>query len=123
MSVLVKARGGGVDYIYSLLQGYDDPPMGISLDDGVYYNKYMYGNKIKMANQLSDGLVEYADGTNASIEQMAADVTEFLTWAAEPEMEARKRTGIAAISFLLIMAVLSYIAKLQIWANVKKKQA
>ena len=54
---------------------------------------------------------------------MAADVTEFLTWAAEPEMEARKRTGIAAISFLLIMAVLSYIAKLQIWANVKKKQA
>ena len=61
MSVLVKARGGGVDYIYSLLQGYEDPPMGMSLDDGVYYNKYMYGNKIKMANQLSDGLVEYGD--------------------------------------------------------------
>ena len=67
--------------------------------------------------------VTYADGTNATIEQMSADVTEFLTWAAEPEMEARKRTGIAAVSFLLIMAVLSYIAKQQIWANLKKKQA
>ena len=71
MSVLVKARGGGVDYIYSLLQGYEDPPVGMSLDDGVYYNKYMYGNKIKMANQLSDGLVEYGDGTTASVEQMS----------------------------------------------------
>ena len=62
MSVLVKARGGGVDYIYSLLQGYEDPPVGFTLEDGVYYNKYMYGNKIKMANQLSDGLVEYSEG-------------------------------------------------------------
>ena len=55
MSVLVKARGGGVDYIYSLLQGYEDPPAGVTLDDGVYYIEYMYGNKIKMANQLSEG--------------------------------------------------------------------
>ena len=78
MSVLVKARGGGVDYIYSLLQGYEDPPVGMNLDDGVYYNKYMYGNKIKMANQLSDGLVEYGDGTTASVEQMSKDVTTFL---------------------------------------------
>ena len=53
MSVLAKARGGGVDYIYSLLQGYEDPPIGLTLDEGVYYNKYMYGNKIKMANPLS----------------------------------------------------------------------
>ena len=70
MSVLVKARGGGVDYIYSLLQGYDEVPSGMILDDGVYYNKYMYGNKIKMASPLSDGIVEYGDGTNATIEQM-----------------------------------------------------
>ena len=71
MSVLVKARGGGVDYIYSLLQGYEDPPIGVTLDDGVYYNKYMYGNKIRMAAPLSDGIVEYGDGTNASVEQMS----------------------------------------------------
>ena len=65
MSVLVKARKGGADYIYSLLLGYEEPPEGISLDDGVYYNKYMAGNKIKMSNPLSEGIVEYADGTNA----------------------------------------------------------
>ena len=75
-----------------------------------------------MPQPLYDDGVVYADGTNASIEQMAADVTEFLSWAAEPEMEERKRTGIAAIAFLLIMAVLSYMAKQQIWANLKKKQ-
>ena len=80
MSVLVKARGGGVDYIYSLLQGYEDAPNGITLDDGVYYNKYMYGNKIKMAAPLSDDLIEYGDGTKATVEQMSKDVTTFLMW-------------------------------------------
>ena len=58
MSVLVKARGGGVDYIYSLLQGYEDAPSGMILDEGVHYNKYMYGNKIKMSAPLSDGIIE-----------------------------------------------------------------
>ena len=66
MSVLAKARSGGVDYIYSVLLGYEDPPAGVILDDGVYYNKYMYGNNIKMSQPLSDGLVEYSDGTVAS---------------------------------------------------------
>ena len=83
MSVLVKARGGGVDYIYSLLQGYEEAPSGMILDDGVHYNKYMYGNKIRMAAPLSDGLVEYGDGTTATVEQMSKDVTTFLMWAAE----------------------------------------
>ena len=78
MSVLVKARGGGVNYIYSLLQGYEDPPSGVTLDDGVYYNKYMYGNKIRMAAPLSDDLIEYGDGTKATVEQMSKDVTTFL---------------------------------------------
>ena len=82
MSVLVKARGGGVDYIYSLLQGYEEAPNGMILDDGVHYNKYMYGNKIKMSAPLSDGIIEYSDGTNASVEQMSKDVTTFLMWAA-----------------------------------------
>ena len=71
MSVLVKARGDGVDYIYSLLQGYEDPPAGVTLDEGVYYNKYMYGNKIKMSAPLSDGIIEYSDGTKATVEQMS----------------------------------------------------
>ena len=94
MSVLAKARSGGVDYIYSLLLGYEDPPTGVTLDDGVYYNKYMYGNNIKMSEPLSDGLVEYSDGTIASKEQMTKDVTTFLMWAAEPHLESRHKMGL-----------------------------
>ena len=121
MSVLVKARGGGVDYIYSLLQGYEDPPVGMSLDDGVYYNKYMYGNKIKMANQLSDGLVEYGDGTTASVEQMSKDVTTFLMWAAEPHLESRHQMGFKAIVYLIILTILVYFSMKKIWSRIETK--
>ena len=119
MSVLVKARGGGVDYIYSLLQGYEDPPVDMSLDDGVYYNKYMYGNKIKMANQLSDGLVEYGDGTTASVEQMSKDVTTFLMWSAEPHLESRHQMGFKAIVYLIILTILVYFSMKKIWSRIE----
>ncbi len=119
MSVLVKARGGGVDYIYSLLQGYEDPPTGVTLDDGVYYNKYMYGNKIKMANQLSDGLVEYSDGTTASVEQMSKDVTTFLMWSAEPHLESRHQMGFKAIVYLIILTILVYFSMKRIWSRIE----
>ena len=119
MSVLVKARGGGVDYIYSLLQGYEEPPAGFILDDGVYYNKYMYGNKIKMSNQLSDGLVEYADGTNATVEQMSKDVTTFLMWTAEPHLEARHQMGFKAIVYLIILTILVYFSMKRIWSRIE----
>ncbi len=119
MTVLVKARGGGVDYIYSLLQGYEDPPAGVTLDDGVYYNKYMYGNKIKMSNQLSDGLVEYSDGTNATVEQMAKDVTTFLMWTAEPHLETRHRMGFKAIVYLIILTILVYFSMKKIWSRIE----
>ena len=105
MSVLAKARSGGVDYIYSVLLGYEDPPSGVTLDDGVYYNKYMYGNNIKMSEPLSDDLVEYSDGTNATKEQMAKDVTTFLMWAAEPHLEARHKMGFKAILYLIILTI------------------
>ena len=121
MSVLVKARGGGVDYVYSLLQGYEDPPADIILDDGVHYNKFMYGNKIKMANPLSDGLVEYADGTNASVEQMSKDVTTFLMWSAEPHLEARHKMGFKAIVYLIILTILVYFTMKRIWSRVESK--
>jgi len=121
MSVLVKARGGGVDYIYSLLQGYEDPPAGVTLDDGVYYNKYMYGNKIKMANQLSDGLVEYSDGTTASVEQMSKDVTTFLMWSAEPHLESRHQMGFKAIMYLIILTILVYFSMKKIWSRIETK--
>ena len=119
MSVLVKARKDGANYIYSLLLGYEDPPTDIKLDDGVYYNKYMYGNKIKMPKQLSDGLVEYSDGTNATEEQMAKDVTSFLMWTAEPHLEQRHKTGFRAIVYLIILTVLVYYSMKKIWSRVE----
>jgi len=119
MSVLVKARGDGVDYIYSILLGYEDAPSGMTLDEGVHYNKYMYGNKIKMAAPLSDGSVEYGDGTEASIEQMSKDVTTFLMWAAEPHLEARHQMGFKAIVYLIILTVLVYFSMKKIWSRVE----
>ena len=121
MSVLVKARGGGVDYIYSLLQGYEDAPSGMILDDGVHYNKYMYGNKIKMSAPLSDGIIEYSDGTNPTVEQMSKDVTTFLMWAAEPSLEARHQMGFKAIVYLIILTTLVYFSMKRIWSRVKSE--
>jgi ubiquinol-cytochrome c reductase cytochrome c1 subunit len=121
MSVLAKARSGGVDYIYSVLLGYEDPPNGIILDDGVYYNKYMYGNNIKMSQPLSDGLVEYSDGTVASQEQMAKDVTTFLMWAAEPHLEARHKIGFKAILYLIILTILAYFSMKKIWSRIESE--
>jgi ubiquinol-cytochrome c reductase cytochrome c1 subunit len=118
MSVLVKARPGGSNYIYSVLVGYEDPPEGMTLDDGVYYNKYMIGTKIKMSSPLSDDIVEYTDGTQASVDQMAKDVTTFLTWAAEPELEERHRTGVKVIIYLILLTTLVYLSMKKIWSRI-----
>ena len=96
MSVLVKQDLEVKLYLFSFSY-YEDPPAGVNLDDGVYYNKYMIGKKIKMSSPLSDGIVEYSDGTEATIDQMAKDVTTFLSWAAEPELEERHKTGVKVI--------------------------
>ena len=121
MSVLVKARSGGADYIYSVLVGYDDPPSDVTIDDGVYYNTYMTGNKIMMSKPLSEGLVEYTDGTKATEEQMAKDVTTFLAWAAEPHLEARHRIGFKAILYLIILTILAYFSMKKIWSRIESK--
>jgi len=119
MSVLVKARSGGADYIYSLLLGYEDPPSNVILDDGVYYNKYMYGNMIRMPNPLSDGLIEYNDGTEATEEQMAKDLVTFLAWAAEPHLEARHKIGFKAIIYLIIISILAYLSMKRLWSRIE----
>ena len=118
MSVLVKARPGGADYMYSVLMGYEEPPAGMKLDDGVYYNKYMIGQKIKMSSPLSDGIVEYSDGTEATMDQMAKDVTTFLAWAAEPELEERHRVGFKVIIYLMLLTILVYLSMKKIWSRV-----
>jgi ubiquinol-cytochrome c reductase cytochrome c1 subunit len=122
MSVLAKARTGGADYIYSLLLGYEDTPEGFELDDGVYYNKYMPGNKIKMSEPISDGIVEYADGTEPTKEQVAKDITAFLVWASEPHLESQHRMGFKTIVYLIILITLVYMSKQKIWARFDAKQ-
>ena len=122
MSVLAKARPGGSDYIYSVLMGYEEKaPENIKLEEGVYYNKYMIGNKIRMANPLSEGVIEYTDGTKASQEQMAKDVVSFLTWAAEPHLEIRKELGFKSVIYLLILTILVYLIKKKIWLRIEPK--
>jgi len=117
MSVLAKARTGGADYIYSLLLGYEESPEGLELDDGVYYNKYMPGNKIKMSEPLSDGIVEYLDGTEPSKKQMAKDVTAFLVWSSEPHLESQHKMGFKTIIYLIILLTLVYFSKQKVWSR------
>jgi ubiquinol-cytochrome c reductase cytochrome c1 subunit len=121
MSVLVKARSGGANYIYSILMGYEEAPAGMKIDDGVYYNKFMPGQKIRMSAPLSEGSVEYADGTPTSVSQMSKDVTAFLTWAAEPHLEKRKRIGFKTILYLLIFSILIFFSMKKIWSRVETK--
>jgi len=122
MSVLTKARKGGADYIYSLLLGYEEAPAGYELDDGVYYNKYMPGNIIMMSKPLSEGAVEYSDGTQATEAQMAKDVVTFLTWAAEPNLEARHKMGFKVFIFLIILLTLVYFSKQKVWSRLDSKE-
>jgi len=121
MSVLAKARKGGADYIYSLLMGYEEAPAGYELDDGVYYNKYMPGNKIKMAEPISDGAVEYADGTEATKAQIAKDVTTFLVWAGDPHLEARHKMGFKVFFYLIVLLTLVYLSKQKVWSQFGSK--
>ena len=83
----------------------------------MYYNDYYPGNQIAMSSPLEDDAVEYADGTEATLEQLATDISTFLAWTAEPELEERKRMGIKVLLFLLVLTGLLYALKRQIWAD------
>lgn len=124
LSVITKARHDGPNYVYSLLTGYgQEPPADMVMGDGMNYNPYFPGGQIAMGQVLNDDQLEYADGTNATADQMARDVTTFLAWAAEPELEARRRMGIRVLIFLGIAGVLAYMVKKRIWADLKPKAA
>jgi ubiquinol-cytochrome c reductase cytochrome c1 subunit len=117
LSVMIKARLGGADYLHALLTGYQDPPAGFQLMDGMNYNAYFPGHQIAMPNVLNPGQVEFADGTEGTVDQMARDVTTFLAWAAEPELEARRRMGVKIILFLIVLGGLTYAVKRKVWAD------
>ena len=121
LSLIIKARSDGANYLHALLTGYVDAPAEQKVPDGMYFNKYYPGKLIGMPQPLYEDGVEYADGTKATPYQMAKDVTAFLAWASEPEMEDRKRLGISVILFLLVLTILSYLAMKQIWAPIKNR--
>jgi ubiquinol-cytochrome c reductase cytochrome c1 subunit len=145
LSVIVKARGieidrpfyavpfamlkdiflsggyqeAGADYLYALLTSYADAPKGVKMSDGMNYNTVYAGNQIGMIAPLSDGSVKYTDGTPATLSQHAKDVTAFLSWAADPKLEERKRMGIAVMLYLLVTSLLLFLAKRRLWSSVK----
>ncbi|MFQ3665690.1 MAG: cytochrome c1 [Sphingomonadaceae bacterium] len=120
LSLIVKARPDGEAYLYSLLTGYgEEPPAGFEVPDGLNYNPYFHSVNIAMVQPLMDDQIEYADGTPATIDQMAKDVTAFLRWAAEPELERRRQAGTATLIFLAILSVLAFLTYRRVWADVK----
>lgn len=118
LSLMVEARKGGADYLYAVLTGYVDPPAGVTVMEGLNYNKWFPGHQIAMPKPLNDDQVTYADGTKATVDQMAHDVATFLAWTAEPNMEVRKTVGWKVILYLIIMTGLLYAAKRKIWRDV-----
>jgi ubiquinol-cytochrome c reductase cytochrome c1 subunit len=118
LSLIVKGREGGPDYVYAILTGFTQPPAGFKVTEGTFYNAAFPGHLIKMPPPLTDGAVTYADKTKATVPQMAHDVVTFLTWAAEPELDTRHRLGVKVMIFLLVLAGLLYAVKRKVWAEV-----
>jgi ubiquinol-cytochrome c reductase cytochrome b/c1 subunit len=108
----------GVDYVVALLKGYKDPPPGFQLPAGGNYNEYFPAHSIAMPPPLTDGRVDYTDGSPATVDQYAKDVAAFMMWAAEPHLEARKRIGFQVMIFLVIFAGLMYFTKKRVWREV-----
>jgi ubiquinol-cytochrome c reductase cytochrome c1 subunit len=119
LSLITKARPGGADYVYALLTGFKTPPIGMQLNEGLHYNNIFLGNQIAMAPPLSEGIVNYSDGKKASVSQMALDVSVFLSWASEPELEKRKQMGVMVIFYLLAFTIFVFLAMKRIWSRVK----
>jgi len=118
LSLIAKARAYGPDYLYSLLTGYVEAPSSVSVPEGMYYNDAYSGHMIAMPQPIYGDDVTYADGAPTSAQAISADVTHFLMWAAEPKLETRKRIGVAAVFFLSIFLIMSYLAKRRVWADV-----
>ena len=117
-SLIIKARENGPDYVHALLMGYVDPPAGTKpTPAGQYYNEYFPGHYLAMPQPLRADSVEYTDGTKATLDQEAKDVTMFLTWASEPTMEQRKQLGVKAVVFLTLLTGLTYGVKRKVWKD------
>ncbi len=120
LSLIIKARPDGANYVYSLLTGYENAPDNFDLASGKHYNPYFEGRQISMPPPITDDeQILYNDGTYATKEQMVIDVVNFLQWASEPELEDRKKMGIRTMVFLAILLAFMVAAKRIIWRDVK----
>ncbi len=119
LSLMIKARHDGANYVYSLLTGYDSDQAD---ENGLYLNQYFSIGKLSMAPPLSEGLVEYEDGRQSTVENMAYDVVNFLQWAAEPEMEVRHKLGLKVVSFLIILTAFLVLANKRIWSYLHRNK-
>ena len=123
LSLMVKARHGGCNYIFNLLTGYpEEPPAGATVQAGLNFNPYFPGTGIAMARVLYDGLVEYEDKTPATTSQMAKDVVEFLNWTAEPEADQRKKMGLKVLTIGTVLFALSVWVKRYKWTPLKTRK-
>ncbi|KAM9800807.1 cytochrome c1, heme protein, mitochondrial [Syngnathus typhle] len=122
LSYIVNARHGGEDYVFSLLTGYCEPPAGVAVREGLYYNPYFPGQAIGMAPPIYNEILEYDDGTPATMSQVAKDVCTFLRWAAEPEHDQRKRMGLKLLMGSAILVPLLYYMKRHRWAVLKSRK-
>ncbi len=119
VDLVTQYQEHGADYMAALLTGYVDPPKGVTVEDGLNYNTYFPGNKLAMAKPLNDGQVDYSDGSPATVEQYAKDVTAFLMWAAEPKLEERKRIGAFFMILMILLAGFTYFSKKKVWSDVQ----
>jgi cytochrome c1 len=118
--VAVAYQDGGADYLYALLTGYKPAPSGVKVAEGLHYNDAFPGNQIAMIPPFAagDGVVQYSDGTPSTVDNYARDVTAFLAWTADPNLDRRKQLGWAVMIYLLVTAGLLYIAKKRIWSKI-----
>jgi ubiquinol-cytochrome c reductase cytochrome c1 subunit len=121
LSLIIKARHGNEDYIYSILTGFGQtPPANETIAKGMNYNPYFAGHQIAMPAPLHEGAVSFADGTPATVDQMAKDVVQFLAWTSEPHLEDRHQTGIKVILFLIVFAGVMYGVKRKVWEKLHR---
>ena len=118
LSLIVKARKGGPDYVYGILTGFKDAPEGFTVNDGMYYNTIFPGHQIGMPPPVDDDRVTYADGTKATKEQISKDIVAFLNFASEPELDVRHSLGLKVLGFLFVLTALFYALKRKIWASI-----
>ncbi|XP_071579145.1 uncharacterized protein [Temnothorax nylanderi] len=122
LTYIIFARRNGRNYVFSLLTGWMEPPAGVSLTDQQHFNAYFPGNVISMAQMLTEGAVEYDDGTPSTTSQMAKDMVEFLSWTSSQNLDERKRMFIKAMGICIILLATVTHNMRYVWSHMRSRQ-